>query len=62
MKGLNETWGLNVYLLRFFPLLPQVLDFLDVKGGDEWVDSLAVLIDKPGVLKLTTKMQLLLNL
>jgi hypothetical protein len=43
-------------------MISQILNFLDVKLGNEWIDDLAVAVDLSSMLKLCSQMQLAADL
>lgn len=53
---------MNVDFLRFLNVLTQVLNLHDVVLGNEGVNLLTLLVNKTGVLKLSSQMKLKLNL
>jgi len=61
LESRDESWGLDADLLRLGLLLLEVLHLCDVKLGNERVDWVSFLVDRSGVLELSSQMQLLLD-
>ena len=62
LKGAHKARGLHVDLLRLADLLAEIFHLHNVKLGDKRINDLALLIDCTSVLKLSTQMQLTLDL
>jgi len=62
LKGAHKARRLHVDLLRLAHLLVEIFHLHDVKLGDKGVNDLALLVYCAGILKLSTQMQLTLDL
>lgn len=62
LQGADEAGRFNVDLLRLANLLAEVLHFHDIELWDERVDYLTLLVNCTSIFKLSTKMQLTLDL
>ena len=62
LKCLDESRGLHIDFLRLVQFLAQVLGLHYVEFGDERINWLTLFIDITSVLKLSSQVQLLLNL